>query len=661
MNLSDDPKTYQYDAFISYSHKDEAFAKRLESDLERYRPPQAITPHKRRLNIFRDVQDLVGNELSDAIKQALLHSKFLIVICSPHSRASEWVGKEIDEFMQQHEKGRIIPVLISGRPNHEVAPGEEHNQAFHETFYRYLSEPLAADFRTSGSAGLRDSREKKREAKFQVLAQLLNTSKEDLLKRQRRRTIQMLAAAAIVFFLMSVAFAWIALLAIQNAKEARRQLKISRSRELGAYATEEFNRKNSGLAVLLAIEASRIAETLTAYKILANYTGPLAIFSGHTARINHIAWSPDDKKIVSVGNDGTLRLWNTPYASSRKGLTLKAHAGKEIYHAAWNTDGSRVVTAGGDGTVQIWDPANGRRLLVIKAHQGPVNFAAWNTAGNRLITAGNDGAVRMWDAAAGKSLLEFKGHQHKVSYAAWNRKGNRIVSLGVRTARIWDSKTGEQVAANKFDLSSGYAEWNEEGTHLLTSLDNGEMKIWNAENDTVLKFQNSHYEDQPNDVAWNPDGSRLLTVSHDQTARIWDTRTGEELMRLSYAEATPIRCAAWNKSGKRFVTAGDDRAARIWDAATGTQIQAFEGYRSEIRQLAWNSKDTHLATVNDRQIIIQSTDINELLQAACKKVAKNMYGIDWERFFPGEGYRRTCPDLPPPEKYSPDAFLERKK
>jgi hypothetical protein len=121
-----------------------------------------------------------------------------------------------------------------------------------------------------------------------------------------------------------------------------------------------------------------------------------------------------------------------------------------------------------------------------------------------------------------------------------------------------------------------------------------------------------------------------------------------------------VRYAAWNRSGKKIVSLGD-RTARVWDTATGTQIQAFEKYRSAIQQLAWNSQGTQLATVSERQLIIQYTDLDELLLAACKKVKKNMRGIDWERFFPGEGYRRTCPELPPPEKFDLDGFLERKK
>ena len=54
---------YTYDAFISYSRKDIKFAKQLEAELERYSPPKESGRGKRKLNIFRDIQDVVGNEL----------------------------------------------------------------------------------------------------------------------------------------------------------------------------------------------------------------------------------------------------------------------------------------------------------------------------------------------------------------------------------------------------------------------------------------------------------------------------------------------------------------------------------------------------------------------------------------------------------------------
>ncbi len=32
-------------------------------------------------------------------------------------------------------------------------------------------------------------------------------------------------------------------------------------------------------------------------------------FSGHTADVNAVAWSPDGKRIASGGNDMTVQVW----------------------------------------------------------------------------------------------------------------------------------------------------------------------------------------------------------------------------------------------------------------------------------------------------------------------------------------------------------------
>ena len=127
MNIKN--KTYQYDAFISYSRKDEKFAKKLEAQLERHSIPKELRSNRKKLNVFRDVQDLVGNDLTNEIKRAIQNSECLIVICSPNARRSQWVGKEIEEFSKFHGtdkngKYKIFPVLLWGRPNTEVTSND---------------------------------------------------------------------------------------------------------------------------------------------------------------------------------------------------------------------------------------------------------------------------------------------------------------------------------------------------------------------------------------------------------------------------------------------------------------------------------------------------------------------------------------------------------
>lgn len=91
-------KNYQYDAFISYSWADIAFAVKLERVLEAYKPPKDLNAPQLHLNIFRDERDLTGTELFQAIDEHLQKSAKLLVICSPSARNSEYVNYEVRRF-----------------------------------------------------------------------------------------------------------------------------------------------------------------------------------------------------------------------------------------------------------------------------------------------------------------------------------------------------------------------------------------------------------------------------------------------------------------------------------------------------------------------------------------------------------------------------------
>ncbi len=65
-----------------------------------------------------------------------------------------------------------------------------------------------------------------------------------------------------------------------------------------------------------------------------------------------MAFSPDGKRIVSGGQDHTLKIWDAD--RSIETLTLKGHTGR-VTSVAFSPDGSRIASAGSDGTVLIWE------------------------------------------------------------------------------------------------------------------------------------------------------------------------------------------------------------------------------------------------------------------------------------------------------------------
>lgn len=120
---------FQYLAFISYSRKNEFWAKWLHKKLENYKIPSLVKrqfagriPDKLR-PVFLDVTDIGVGKLEDTLKKELDDSRYLIVICSPDAAKSQWVNSEIAYFQSIGRGDRIIPFIVEGTPD-PANPGE---------------------------------------------------------------------------------------------------------------------------------------------------------------------------------------------------------------------------------------------------------------------------------------------------------------------------------------------------------------------------------------------------------------------------------------------------------------------------------------------------------------------------------------------------------
>lgn len=237
----------RYDAFISYRHAplDMEIAKKVHTGLETYRIPGAVqkkTGKKKMGRVFRDQEELpIGSDLDDNISGALKESKYLIVICSPRTPESYWVCKEIETFIEMHDRNHILAVLIEGEPDESfpslLLSDENGNPV----------EPLAADVR-GGSR--RERNAKFRTEILRLVAPVIGCTYDDLKQRHRermiKRTISIVSSAAAVIAAAGTAFG------IYNANVAARMKQLAD--EKAALADEK---------AALADEKTRLAEEIT--------------------------------------------------------------------------------------------------------------------------------------------------------------------------------------------------------------------------------------------------------------------------------------------------------------------------------------------------------------------------------------------------------------
>ena len=183
---------------------------------------------------------------------------------------------------------------------------------------------------------------------------------------------------------------------------------------------------------------------------------------GHSVSINSAAWSPDGTRIVSGGDDSTVRIWDAQTGESVG--KYDGHIGY-INSAAWSPDGTRIVSGGSDSTVRIWDAQTGESVGKYEGHSGTIRSVAWSPDGKRIVSGGYDSTVRIWDAQTGESVGKYEWHSGTIWSVAWSPDGTRIVSGGNDcTVRIWDAQTGESVGKYEMLPNGNHAVWNGDGS-----------------------------------------------------------------------------------------------------------------------------------------------------------------------------------------------------
>lgn len=586
-----------YDAFISYSRQDIAFARQLEKKLETYKPPRELHAPQRYLQVFRDEGDMTGVEYFQSIDRHLKNSAKLIVICSPSARQSQYVNDEIQRFARAKGAENIIPILLAGIPNNEAKPEETAEMAFPEALCQVLGMPLAITYSKFDPGKDRVNKGGFKNSWYNLLANLYDLSRDeieqrDLKRRLRRRNIAMVIVSGIMISLAGLAaYAW------KQKFVAETRGRINLSRQLAAQASliQAQDIKLLDRSVLLAIESLRrwpSPEGLQALSRGLNLLPHLAKRFVHQKPVYTIALSPDGRWLATGSTDGTVRIWEI--ASNREVFkaTNKIKAPTSVQ---FSPDGRFLAMGSLDCSVRLWQAKTGQEVTLVAHTLGSgISSIAFSPDGSLLAAGSHDGTAKVWETATGNMLSHLISSRNNfwhpdVRHIAFSPDGRWLATANSdSTAKVWEAATGRLVAQMVHRGGDGWGRsavncvaFNPKGRWLATASDDKTARIWEAMSGREMVRIKHVFEVKS--VAYSPDGLFLATGTYGGTAQIFLAMAAEEHAGKTWSKTglesislTETR-VAFSPDGKYLATwRTSDDTASLWEVSGGGRIYDYD-------------------------------------------------------------------------------------
>jgi eukaryotic-like serine/threonine-protein kinase len=367
----------------------------------------------------------------------------------------------------------------------------------------------------------------------------------------------------------------------QQADTARVAEAHRASRTSLALAEQFFTepgRAHEGLAHLVRAARSDSANTDLGPRLVSalayrNFPEPVGEPLRHPTQLWRAYYTKDGRHCVTIAQDSVIRYWDLGRAALLQTITPGAtiQANVNLIAVDLSPDGRSVAAGDGDGNANVWNLESGRKILGPLSHQQRISSVQFSPAGDLLAVACDDRTARIWDTATGEVRTVLQ-HEYRVRRVTFSPDGRRAVTTTWQGPwRIWRVPSGEPVTPSIWCGPPGGSDnalstpFSPDGA-LVAVADNSGVQLFDSISGTTVGSRMAH-SGPCYGTAFTRDGKKLVTTSDDSTARVWQVPSGKPLLSLKHG--VRVHLPRLSTDSSQVITRADDGLARVWDLTTG--------------------------------------------------------------------------------------------
>ena len=335
-------------------------------------------------------------------------------------------------------------------------------------------------------------------------------------------------------------------------------------------------------------------ETQSALRTAVAADDVLAVLRGHTDAVERASFSPDGREVVTAGDDGTARLWN-----SRTGKVVHVFrvARAAVTDVGFSPNGKLVATVAENGRVRIWTTAGA--LVATRDTHDFIETIAFSNDSRRAAVAGEETcAFVLTFASDAETVLRDRRRRCMQAHdVAFSSDGTRLVATGFSEGWIADARTGRLSKV----LAGGIpdrVEFARRGTRVLGAefdAGKGVLSEWDTRTGKRLWMRKLGLpRGSVGEAAFAPDGEAAIAVG--RIVQLWIPRTGDEITLRGHSD--DVKSVQFSPNEKLVLSSGD-LTARLWDAATGASLATFSGHSGSVLDASFSPDGSRVVTASD--------------------------------------------------------------